>query len=337
MNKYFLCSVLALSISFLTAIAEAQKFDYVRLEGEAQGTTYHITYENTVGRNLKHEVDSILRNFDYSLSTYNPHSIISKINSNDSSVKPDLYFMNVFVKSYEIYLATNGAFDITVGKLIRAYGFGPDKKTKIDQHIVDSLLQYTGLHKVKMVNGRIIKSNPNITLDVNAIAQGYSVDVISQWIESLGIRNYLVEIGGELYAKGVSPRGEKWNIGIDKPVEGNDTPGNSLQAVLQLSGKAVSTSGNYRKFKNMNGKKFTHIINPHTGLPTAQNLLSVTIVADNCTIADAYCTACMVFGLEKSIEFLKKHPELQAFLIYADEKGRFRTYSTSGLKNDIKQ
>jgi thiamine biosynthesis lipoprotein len=188
------------------------------------------------------------------------------------------------------------------------------------------------MDKVKLIDNKVVKSDPRIQLDVNAIAQGYSVDIVSDYFDSKGITNYLVEIGGEIKAKGKNSKGQIWRVGIDRPEFGNMMPGDQLQAILQLYNRSLATSGNYRKFYEENGVKITHEINPKTGYPAVQSILSATIIADDCITADAYATVCMVSGLEKSKEILKRHKELEAYLIYGDEAGWFQVYSTSGLK-----
>jgi thiamine biosynthesis lipoprotein len=307
-------------------------YPYTKISGFAQGTTYHITYENKTDKNYKNQIDSILNDFDESLSEYVPSSIISKINRNDPNVKIDKHFKIVFNKSKEITNNSEGTFDITVGPLVNAWGFGPEKKAKINRALIDSLLQFIGMNKVRIEGDKLIKEKPGIKIDVNAIAQGYSVDVVCEFFEKERIKNYLVEIGGELKAKGKNPKGHLWRVGIDKPVEGNDAPGESIQAILEFTNKAMSTSGNYRKFYIENGVKYAHHIDPHTGYPTRNNLLSVTIIADDCITADGNATACLVMGLEKTRKYLQKHKELDAFLVYSDENGNFKTEYTPSVK-----
>jgi thiamine biosynthesis lipoprotein len=193
------------------------------------------------------------------------------------------------------------------------------------------------MNKVRIENERVIKDNPNIVIDVNAIAQGFSVDVVAEFLEKQGSTNYLVEIGGELKAKGINAKGNTWRIGIDKPVDGNQVAGANIQAIVEISGKSLATSGNYRKFFVENGVKYAHTINPKTGYPAKNTLLSATIIADDCMTADAYATVCMASGLEKSLEVLKKVKGLEAYLIYNDDEGKYQTYVTEGLKGMIKE
>lgn len=308
----------------------------IKMEGNAQGTTYHITYISADNKNYKRDIDSILEAIDLSMSTWIPNSIISKINNNDSIVLVDQYFIDVFNKSVEVSEKTNGIFDITIGPLVNAWGFGQTKKTTLDSIKIDSLLQLVGYKMLKLEGNKIIKQKAQIQLDFNAIAQGYSVDVLANYLESKGITNYLVELGGELKAKG-KKENENWKVGIDTP---NEKPSaqRALKAVIKLENKALATSGNYRKFHEENGQKFSHIINPKTGYPAKQNLLSATVIASDAITADAYATAFMVMGLEKSKVFLEKNKELklEVYFIY-DHKETWKTYISEGLKKSIQE
>ena len=309
--------------------------EYIKTAGFTQGTSYHITYESKRGENLKDEIDTLLAEFDKSFSTYLPSSIISRINSNDTDVYVNEHFIKLFNKAYEVYKATDGAFDITVAPLVNAWGFGFTERADVDSALIDSLLQYIGMEKVKLEQNRILKRHKEIMLDANAIAQGYAVDVMAEFLDKKGIKNYLVEIGGEIKTRGVNDKCEIWKIGLDKPVENNLIPGTYLQAVLQLKGRSLATSGNYRKFYEKDGVKYAHSIDPKTGYPVLKNLLSVTVVTDDCMTADAYATGFMVMGVDKTIDFLSDHKELDAYLIYNDEKGNYKVFITDGLKEDI--
>jgi thiamine biosynthesis lipoprotein len=332
-NKILISTIVLLTIFS----CKERKFEYVKLEGYAQGTTYHITYENSANRNFSFQIDSILKAFDLSLSEYIPQSIISRINANDTSVETDDLFRTVFNKAQEVNKNSDGAFDITVGPLVEAWGFGPKGKLTNSKSHIDSLLKYVGMDKVKIVGKKLIKKYPQVSIDVNALAQGFSVDVVCKFLDSYRINNYVVEIGGELKTKGKNVKGEKWQVGIDKPVDGSNKTNEQLQAIISLSDKAIATSGDYRKFFVEDGKKYAHHIDPHTGNPAKQNILSASIIADECITADAYGTACMVLGLEKSIKLLSKHKDLEAYLIYTDEKGKFCEYVTKGARKIIKR
>jgi len=310
---------------------------YYKLGGYAQGTTYHITYQGN--EEYSGEIDSLLKAFDLSLSTYIENSIISRINTNDTSVVPDSLFIEFFSKSKEVYEQSEGAFDITVAPLVNAYGFGFSKKSNIDSVLIDSLMQFVGMDKVKLEHSRLIKSDPRIMLDGNAIAQGQSVDYVSEFLENKGVENYLVEIGGEIRAKGLNPNGKLWRVGIDKPIEHSDESNRQLQAVIELKNKSLATSGNYRKFYEESGVKYSHTINPKTGYPAKQSILSATIIADDCITADAYATTCMVIGLEKSKELLKRLGNLDAYLIYPDPEhpDKYKIFMTEGMKKMISE
>jgi thiamine biosynthesis lipoprotein len=286
------------------------------------------------GISHKTAIDSLLKEIDSSMSTYLPISFISRINNNDSSVLVDQYFIDVFNKSIEVSEKTDGLFDVTVAPLVNSWGFGYTKKATLDNNKIDSLLQLVGYKFVKLEGNKIIKAKPEVKLDFNAIAQGYSVDVLANYLESKGIENYLVELGGELKAKGKKEQ-ENWKVGIDKPGEKASTE-RKLEAVINLNNKALATSGNYRKFYEENGQKFSHIINPKTGYPAKQNLLSATVIADDGITADAYATAFMVMGLNKSIQFLEdnKHLQLEVYFIY-DDHGTWKTYTSESLKKWI--
>jgi thiamine biosynthesis lipoprotein len=309
-------------------------YEYCKIEGFAQGSSYHITFENTTKKNYNVVIDSILRDFDMSLSEFIPNSIISRINSNDPTVKVDEHFKTIFLKSKQIWEQSGGAMDITVGPIINALGFGPTTKSVVDSASIKRLLKYVGFEKVSLENNRVIKADTAIKLDVNSIAQGYSVDVVCNFFDSQGINNYMVEIGGEVRAKGKNSKGQFWRIGIDKPEEGLE-PGEKLQTIISLKNQSVTTSGNYRKFYEENNVKYSHIINPKTGFSVNSRLLSVSIVAKDCITADGWDTPLMVMGLEKGIEILKKHTELEALLIYTDENGNYQEYMTDGFKSMV--
>ncbi len=311
---------------------------YANLTGFAQGSTYSIVYDNQKNIDpgeLRKKVEKILSDFDMSLSLYKDSSIISKINRNEDVV-PDPFFTEVFRKSVLISEMTGGAFDITVGPLVKAWGFGPDAHKNFTESKRDSLLQLVGMNKVALVNGRLVKSDPRICLDVNAIAQGFSVDIICRFFDKLGIKNYLVEIGGEVRAKG-KKNGNLWRIGIDRPVDNNMSPGQTLEAIVKISDKALATSGNYRKFYIENGVKYSHHIDPRTGYTTKNTLLSISIFADECAMADGVATGCLVMGKEKAIEFLGLHPEYEAFMVYSDDKGNFMTWTSEKLKKNLSE
>jgi thiamine biosynthesis lipoprotein len=336
MRKYF-CALLLLSVVSLLSCRKKEPV-FANFTGYAQGSTYSIVYDNRKNLDpgeVRQKVEKILADFDMSLSTYKDSSVISRINRNEEVV-PDTFFTEVFKKSTEISLLTDGAFDITVGTLVKAWGFGPDAHKSFTESKRDSLLKLVGMNKVSLVNGKVVKTDPHIILDFNAIAQGYSVDVVCRFFDSLGIKNYLVEIGGEVRGKGKKGN-NLWRIGIDKPVDNNMSPGQTLQAIIKISDQAISTSGNYRKFYIEDGIKYSHEINPKTGYPAKNTLLSASVIAGECAVADALATAFMVMGKDKTIEFLSIHPEFEVFLVYSDEKGNFKTWNSEKLKSNISE
>ena len=306
--------------------------ELIKISGEAQGTTYHILYYTADGKDHKEAVDSIFRKIDSSLSTYLPGSIISRINQNEEPVELDDHFIKVYDKASEVSKLTNGIFDITVAPVINAWGFGFSKKEKVDSFMIDSLLQFVGYKKVQLKNNRVIKESPGIMLDFNAIAQGYTVDVIAKFLELKGVRSYFIELGGEVIARGKKNGEENWKVGIDKPAE-QETEQRELQSILKLQDQALATSGNYRKFYEENGQKFSHIIDPGTGYPAKNNLLSASVVANDCMTADAYATVFMVMGLDRSKNFLAANKDLglEVYFIY-DNKGTWETYTSENLK-----
>ncbi len=319
---------------FIICGCNNSKESLIKIEGEAQGTTWHISYLSASNINYKTAIDSLLKKIDSSMSTYLPVSLISRINNNDSTVVVDKYFADVFNKSVEISERTNGLFDVTVGPLVNAWGFGFSKRQKVDRILIDSLMQYVGFNMVKLEGNKIIKNKPEIKLDFNAIAQGYTVDVLAGFLESKGVKNYLVEIGGELKVKG-SKEDLGWKVGIDRPEEVAGTE-RKLEAIIYLIDKAMATSGNYRKFYEEGGQKYSHIIDPRTGYPAKQNLLSATVLARDGITADAYATVFMIMGLEKSKQFLADNTYLglEVFFIY-DEKGTWKTYASKSLEKLI--
>ena len=304
--------------------------EYLMISGLAQGTTYNITFEAGKKKVTREDIDSLLKDFDMSLSAYDDSSLIARINRNEEGVIADRKFTAVFNKSFEVFTQTGGAFDITVAPVVSALGFGPGDTISFDSVKIDSLARYIGMEKVKLEGSRLIKEDPNIKLDMNAIAQGYSVDIVCDFLNSMGIRNYLVEIGGEVRAKGRNSLNEVWRVGIDKPVE-NNIPGSDLQAIVRLDNKAMATSGNYRRFFEKEGVKYVHTINPETGYPVLSNLLSATVIAKDCMTADAYATAFMVMGLERSLEFLEANRFLDVYFIYGDTDGSFQVKMTPGI------
>ena len=272
----------------------------------------------------------MMNEFELSLSTYIPGSVISRINSNDPDVVPDAYFRTVFNRAQQISMRTEGAFDITVAPLVNAYGFGFTEKERITDERIQELLTLTGYRKIRIHGDKVIKDDPRIMLDVSAIAKGYSVDVVSMFLEDKGVKNYLVEIGGEMRCRGMNSKGNKWRVGVDKPIE--NMIERQIQIVLNLSDISLATSGNYRQFYVEDGVKYSHTIDPKTGKPISHNLLSATVLATDCMTADAYATAFMVMGLEKAMEMVNSDPELEGYFIFSSPDGAFNSTYSKGLE-----
>lgn len=305
---------------------------YGSVKGFAQGTTYHVCYENSAKKDYSSDIDSLLDMINDLFSLYDTASVVSRINGNVPAIVLNDMFISLFEKAQDISGKTGGAFDITVGPLTNAWGFGRSARPEADSTTIAGLRHIVGYNKVRISGSRIIKDDPGIQLDFNGIAQGYSVDVIAAFLDKKEIKNYLVEIGGEVRVKGKNECGDTWRIGVDMPFEGNNVPGESLSAVIVLNDKSVSTSGNYRRFQELNGIKYSHEIDPRTGYPVRRDLLSATVIADNCASADAFATAIMVIGLEEAIK-LSTELKIDVLLIYNDSKGNYSTYCSPGVKN----
>lgn len=300
----------------------------VSFAGEAQGTTYHIKYRDERQRPFQKEIDSLLAAIDQSLSIYRPDSEISQFNRSMSHRFRLPHFYAVLKKSAEIFRDTKGAFDPTVLPLVEAYGFGPTKGTKGVFVNVDSLLQYIGFQYITFDSISVVKQKENIRLDLNSIAQGYSVDQVAALLEAQNIQHYMVEIGGEVRTKGQKNDGQPWTIGIENPLH----PA-KLQTKMNLTNRAMTTAGNYRNRYEANGHVFSHIINPKTGEMEQSSLLSVTVFANDAITADGYDTAFFVMGLEAVKQVLVNRKDMDVYILYSDDAGRLKTFSTDGIKN----
>ena len=309
------------------------------IEGEAQGSTYHIKYIAERDENLKPAIDSILEVIDRSMSTYRPDSAISKINQGDTTAVVDEHFRKVFEASQQIWQESEGLFDPTVGVLVNAWGFGKQKISEADlptDKKIDSLRKYVGFDKVALTEKNLIKKRyTEILFDFNAIAQGYTSDVVANYLSARGIKNYIVEIAGEMYLKGKNTVEDKsWTIGVENPLKPLDD--RDLVATIQFTNQGLATSGNYRKvWTDSNGRKYVHSINPLTGRATQSDVLSATVVAPSTMLADGYATMFMVMGLAKSKAFLEKHPDLAVLLVYSDDKHQEATYKTKSFEKLI--
>lgn len=300
---------------------------YVEDRGEVFHTTYSIKYKYT--HSLKPEIEAELAKFDDSLNPFKPTSIISKVNNNEEVVL-DSFFINVFNRSQEVSGVSDGLFDITVSPLINAWGFGFKNIDNVTAEMVDSLKAIVGYDKIQVENGRVIKSDPRVQINTSAIAKGYSTDVIADLLESYGVTDYMIEIGGEVTAKGGNDKGECWHIGIDKPIDDKAPVHRELQTIIKLCDKSMATSGNYRNFYVKDGKRYAHTINPKTGYPAESNILSATVIADDCMTADAYATVFMLADTA-TIRSIALQEKLSYLLILDSEDNRSVIVKSTGF------
>ena len=321
-----------LVVGSVLIIRQQQNMPYQHDQGVVFGTVYNVTYQSD--KNLNEDILAVLNQVDASLSMFNEQSTISKINRNES-VKPDNTFIEVFELAKKISEETSGAFDITVAPLVNAWGFGFKEGQMPDQQAVDSLLAIVGFKKIDLKGGNIVKQDPRIMLDCSAIAKGYGCDMVARLMRSRDIKNYMIEIGGEVVTSGISEKRLPWKIGVTKPTDDSLSVGQELQTVLNVTDKAMATSGNYRNFYYKNGKKYAHTIDPKTGKPVQHNILSATVLASNCATADAYATSFMVLGLDEARKVLEKHPELMAYFIYSDKNGQNAVWFSPSMKDKI--
>ena len=319
--------ILALLIIFLVSCNNKEPKN-TKLSGQVFGTSYSVIYNSY--ENYEKQFDSLFYVINKSMSTYIENSDISKINRNEA-VEVDEHFTNVFKTSKTIYDVTSGAFDPTIGAVVNAWDFGPEGKiVSLDSLKIDSLMLSVGLDKVKLRRNAISKQNLNTYLDFNAIAKGYAVDVIATYLESQNVNDYLVEIGGEIRCKGMNKEKQSnWMVGIDKP---NFDGSQSIIKAINLIDGAMATSGTYRKFKlDAEGNRYAHIIDTETGYPSKTNVLSVSVIANDCMTADAYATAFQAMGINKVSELLKTHPELKVFFIFENESKELETLTLNGF------
>lgn len=307
--------------------------------GEALGTTYQIKYYSSEDIELEKALDSIFERVNQSMSTYREDSDISRLNRGEAVVV-DTLFQRVFLLSRQVYEQSEGYFDPTVGNLVNLYGFGPEKDmVAVDSATVDSLMQFVGLDKIRISEeGKVEKEVEGIFLDFNAIAKGYAIDLVGHYLDSKDIENYLIELGGELLARGKNlDRQAPWMVGIDDP--GQEEGERTLTAAVVLINRAMATSGNYRKNRidKETGKLFVHTVDPLTGYAQKNDLLSASVLAENCALADAYATAFMAMGFERSKELLEDLEAVDAFLIYAGEEGKVEEFSTDGFKEVLRE
>ncbi len=303
----------------------------VSFNGQTMGTYYNVIYMHPEGTIFKKEIDSLLFEWNQCLSTYIPDSEISRFNRVNQLVFESPYFYPVLQESRKIHQATGGAFDPTVMPLVNAWGFGPEERELPDSSEVDKLKKIVDYNLIEFDSMRVWKKVPGVQLDFSAIAKGYGLDVVGDYLKQKGISNYLVEIGGEITCRGLNDKGKPWTTGIEDPnVIFNER---KISAIIGVTDKSIATSGNYRNFYMKDNKKYTHTISPFTGYPVEHSLLSATVIADACMTADGYATAFMVLGVDPSIEILEQHPELEAYLIFQNEDGELGAYMTEGFKS----
>ena len=326
MKAWKIIFLIFLTVASVLIIANEPPYHNDR--GVIFGTYYNISYKHK--ENLQGKIEKTLLAVDKSLSPFNKKSVITAINNN-TSTSADTLFAQVFTLAQEISQKTGGAFDITVAPLVNAWGFGFKQGIKVDSTTVDSLRQYIGYDKVSLTNGKVEKQHPETMLDCSAIAKGFGCDCVAQFLESMGIENYMIEIGGEVVAKGKNDKAKPWSIGISKPTDDASGSHSGLQEILHISGKSLATSGNYRNYRYEDGRKLAHTVDPRSGYPVQHSLLSATVIADNCATADAYATAFMVLGLDKALEICNANG-LDGYFIYNDNEGNLAVKETDGMK-----
>ena len=321
-----------LIVGTVVIIRHQSSIPYQHNSGMAFGTTYNTTYQ--CDSNLHNSIIRELEKVDEALSPFNKKSVITAVNNNHDIEVNDM-FADVFLLAQKISDDTSGDFDITVAPLVNAWGFGFKNGTQPTKHNIDSLKNIIGYKKVRLEGRKVVKKDKRLMLDCSSIAKGYGSDVVARFLQKRGVKNYMVEIGGEIVTKGISPKRVPRKIGVTSPVDDSLSVSKELQSVINVTDKAMATSGNYRNFYYKNGKKYAHTIDPHTGYPVQHNILSATVIADNCATADAYATAFMVMGLEKAQKLLERHPELMAYFIYSDKDGKNKTWCSEKLKKKV--
>jgi thiamine biosynthesis lipoprotein len=315
----------ALHCFLLILLVSCQKQEtYYLTQGEIFHTSFHIKYQHK--RELGNEIQALLDSFDLSLNPFNKKSIIYKVNNNEA-VEVDDWFITVFNKAGEISEQTGGIYDITCAPLINLWGFGYERFDQINPNIIDSLKQFVGYNKVRLEGRKVIKDDPRLQLNASSIAKGFACDVIAQLFDSYGINNYMIEIGGEIHVKGYNPNQEYWKIEILKPIDDSSGYVTETQEIITLNNTSLATSGNYRNYYIKDGKKYAHTINPITGYPAEETILSATVIYPDCMTADAFATAFMALGIEKACAIAAQFPQMDYLFVYADETGKLRELS----------
>ena len=323
-----------LIVGTVLIIRQQRSMPYRQVSDFVFGTTYKIIYQ--CDSDLSVAVRDELMKVDRSLSPFNKESVITAVNQN-REVTLDPYFIEVFTKAMEVSRDTEGAFDITVAPLVNAWGFGFKHEQMPTKSQVDSLRQIIGYQKVSLVGGKVRKQDPRMMLDCSAIAKGFGVDAVARMLRNRGVQNFMVEIGGEVVTCGVNAQRLPWRVGVIKPSEDSLNVGHELQTILNVTDKAMATSGNYRNFYYKNGRRYAHTIDPKTGYPVQHSLLSATVLANSCTVADSYATSFMVMGRERAQQLLERHPELMAYLIYDDSHGDIAVWFSPSLRSKIEE
>lgn len=335
MKRKILLPLLIIIVVAVVVLAHSQKnVEYRQVTGFVFGTVYNVTYQ--ADHDMQSEIEKVLQDVDNSLSPFNEKSVITAVNAN-KDITLDTMFIEVFNLAEKVNADTDGAFDITVAPLVNAWGFGFKNGINPAKHDVDSLLDIVGFRKVKMVQGKVVKNDERVMLDCSAIAKGYGVDKVAEMLRANGIENFMVEIGGEIVTQGVNAKRLPWRIGVTKPSDDSLNVNNELQTVINVTDKAMATSGNYRNFYYRDGKKYAHTIDPSTGYPIQHALLSATVIAGDCATADAYATSFMVMGMDKARKVLERHPEMMAYFIYTDAEGNNAVWYSPSMKDKIEE
>ena len=316
--------LMLLAMMFASCAKQPQK---MVLQGLVQGSYYAIAYYDEEGRNFQQEIDSIFHAVDMSVNLWVDSSVICKVNRNEE-VALDHIFIENFEVAQRAAALSDGYFDPTISPLVSAWGFSAKKPhlPPLTSHLIDSLKQLVDYRKVRIEDGKLIKENPAMKLDFNAIAQGYTTDLVGALLEAKGIKSYIVDVGGEIFARGTKPDGKPWVVGIEKPAADWDSE-RVVQQRVELEDKGIVTSGSYRKYVERDGKRYSHCIDPMTGYPVEHNLLSATVIAENATWADALASICMVMGMERSLELIKTLEGVEVYYIFVNDRNELETYS----------
>lgn len=321
-----------LIIGTVVIVGRQKSVPYQHDEGRIFGTTYHITYQSD--DNLKKEIEETLKAVDQEFSMFNPQSTVALINEGKRPTLSD-DFLEVYQLAQQVNEESDGAFDITVAPLVNAWGFGFKNQQMPNNHQIDSLRRLVGMEHVSLAGAKgsqyVRFQRPRMMLDFSAIAKGYGTDRVARLLMSHDVANFMVEIGGEVYAKGNSEKRLPWRIGVSKPVDDPDSDAQELETVLNVTNQAMATSGNYRNFYYKGGRKYAHTIDPKTGRPVQHSLLSATVLAPTCAEADAYATSFMVMGLDKARQVLERKKQLKAYFIYQNAQGELSVWKSEGL------